>query len=423
MALLSKVKIGEQIYDIKDKFARDEIAKLGTAALKDVAATISDGEGKIADAATVKAYVDAQVGAIHNFSYEIVANLPTASAETMYKIYLKSLGTAAAPDAYEEFITIDNGEGKDPRYVMEKIGDTNIDLNGYVPTSRTIAGLALSANITADALKTALGLGAMAYAATASGSVAGQTISGVKATGTTTGALTGAIGYDSTAVASTGKFKPAGTVSGNVTAAGSVTMEAAADGEGIQVSGTVAAPTVTVQLAKADEVLGSIKDAAVAPTFQEGAFTAATLTHSEDTFAKAGVVAAMDETDTEMLVFTAAATGTASNITGFTGGSKAADTFTAGSAMTFNTKNVVSGVESASATAPAFTGGRIKASFAGTETAIDAEFAGSEGDINVSGNYDKANLGTVAFQGAAVELAVGDITVAAKDVTVTPDAE
>ena len=39
-------------------------------------------------------------------------------------------------------------------------------------------------------------------------------------------------------------------------------------------------------------------------------------------------------------------------------------------------------------------------------------------DVSVAGAYDKANLGTVAFAGKAVELAVGEIAVAPKDVTV-----
>lgn len=423
--LLSKVNIGGEVYDLKDAYAREEIAKLGTAALRNVASAISDGDGKIADAATVKAYVDAQVGAIHNFEYEIVSQLPTASASTMYKIYLVAIGGATTPDAYAEYITIRSGVEGSYTYAFEKIGDTHIDLSGYVPTSRTIAGLALSADITAAALKNALGLGNMAYADTASGTVAGQTITGVKATGTPAGSLTGALGYASTAVASTGTFTPAGEVTGTVVANGNVTLSATTNaGEGIQVQGTVAAPTVTVELAKADQVLGSIKDEAVAPTFSEGAFTPATLTHSESNFATEGVVATVGTgSNAETLFFTAASTGSASNITAFNGGSKAADTFTAGSAPTFNVKNVVSGVSKAEASAPAFTGGRVKATFAGASADIDADFEGSEGNLSVSGNYDKANLGTVAFSGASTAFNVGDIAVAAKNVQVSPDAE
>ena len=53
----------------------------------------------------------------------------------------------------------------------------------------------------------------------------------------------------------------------------------------------------------------------------------------------------------------------------------------------------------ASASAPAFTGGKIAATFAGTQTAISATFTGSEGDVNVSGNYDKAGVQTSTFSG------------------------
>ena len=78
-----------------------------------MAASISDAG--IADAATVKAYVDSQVGQIHNFDVVIDPTGTTAgpsvvaSADTMYKIYLVPSEDAAA-GGYIEYITIRSGQ-------------------------------------------------------------------------------------------------------------------------------------------------------------------------------------------------------------------------------------------------------------------------------------------------------------------------
>lgn len=235
MALLSKIKIGSVVYDLKDAQARADlktllgehaVAELGAAAWKGVAANIS-AEGLI-DAATVKDYVDSQVGQVHSFDVVIDANgtaegpSVAASADTMYKIYMVADAQASA-GAYIEWITIRSGEAANYTYAWEKIGSTKTDLTGYVSKNTKIAGIELSKDISAAELQTALGLKALAYKDSATGTVAGQTISGVKATGTSAGELEGALAYDSTAVASTGSFTPAGTVAGTVVATGEVT--------------------------------------------------------------------------------------------------------------------------------------------------------------------------------------------------------
>ena len=53
----------------------------------------------------------------------------------------------------------------------ELMGTNSIDLSGYVPTTTTIAGLALTTNISATALTTALGLGSLAKKNSASATV------------------------------------------------------------------------------------------------------------------------------------------------------------------------------------------------------------------------------------------------------------
>ena len=103
----------------------------------------------------VKTYVDNAIAAVKQFQYEVVSELPTASANTMGKIYLVSHvhnSTGNYADSYDEFITIEKGGA----YSWEKIGNTDIDLSGYVKKTTTIAGVDLQNNITKTELLTAL---------------------------------------------------------------------------------------------------------------------------------------------------------------------------------------------------------------------------------------------------------------------------
>lgn len=473
MALLSKIKVGGQTYDLKDAESRREIgtlvgshgvAALGAAAWKAVAANIS-GEGLV-DASVVKAYVDSQVGQIHSFDVVIDASgteagpSVTASADTMYKIYMVA-DVKATAGTYIEWITIRSGAEGAYTYAWEKIGSTKTDLTGYVLKDTTIATIKLDHSITTEELQNALGLKALAYKDSATGTVPGQTISGVKAKGTTTGELTGKLAYTSTGVTSTGTFTPAGNVTGSAisdgsievtlkdassataanvttvayTPAGKVTTEIQESESGVQIEGTVSAPAITVT--PAIGTVQEMKSAGTAYTITNGSVTKKADT--SDTFAKAGIVASVDSTDHEMLVFSDAATANAVTASG--GVTYVAPTLS-GALPTFGVAQVLTGV-SAAASAPTFTSKKyaVPATFKGTEAAdmkvtgvtyvkqaIDkAEFTGTEaslgftgtaGDVSVAGAYDKANLGTVAFAGKAVELAVGDIAVADQDVTV-----
>ena len=58
------------------------------------------------------------------------------------------------------------------------------------------------------------------------------------------------------------------------------------------------------------------------------------------------------------------------------------------------------------------------ATFTGKTVDIAATFAGTEADVAVAGTCHDYAVKTAQFNPAAVELAVGDIVVAAKDVTV-----
>lgn len=60
-------------------------------------------------------------------------------------------------DAYDEYISARMGTSPNYTYRWEKLGDTNPSLSGYVPTSRTINGHALTGNVTIT--KADVGLG------------------------------------------------------------------------------------------------------------------------------------------------------------------------------------------------------------------------------------------------------------------------
>lgn len=82
------------------------------------------------------------IAAVKQFSYEVVAQLPAASASTMHKIYLVAQSGGQAGDTYNEYITIDKGASAETRYVWEKIGDTHIDLSAYSTTEQMNAAIA-----------------------------------------------------------------------------------------------------------------------------------------------------------------------------------------------------------------------------------------------------------------------------------------
>lgn len=94
-----------------------------------------------------KQYVDTAINAVKQFEYQVITELPTAAQATMGKIYLVAHShnpSDGKPDSYDEFITVQSGS----TYKWERIGNTDIDLSGYVPTTRKINNKALSSDIT-----------------------------------------------------------------------------------------------------------------------------------------------------------------------------------------------------------------------------------------------------------------------------------
>ena len=415
MAYISKIKLANgNSVDIKDAEGRANVTTLlgghalealGAAAWKAVAANIS-GEGLV-DAATVKAYVEAQIKTIPEFDVVIVADgeeLPAASADTFHKIYLKKASTTGiAQNIYKEYITVKNGD----TYSWELIGDTAIDVSGKVDKTTTIAGIALDKNITVEQLQNALKLGAMAYADKASGSGTVQTIDSItmkpvtvagnaavtskvadaaltKADYTPSGTITSdaikggtvtvTLGDSATkteATLSTSEFTPAGTIAAKEGGSFSA-LKTAILGEvetgGVQIEGTISSPAISLTAADKTFVTGltggkkaSFVEGAFTPAaFQEGFYTAgaaATWTGKEyiaptmgeatkAAFASEGVTAAIDPEDAECLTFTTAATAQAVTAQGaFNAGKVDFGTFNGGSATVIDTTKFSGGAK------------------------------------------------------------------------------
>lgn len=422
MADISKIKLANgTTVTIKDARGRADMTTilgghaleaLGAAAWQAMAASISDAG--IADAATVKAYVDSQVGQIHNFDVVIDPAGTTAgpsvvaSADTMYKIYLVPSEDAAA-GGYIEYITIRSGAEGAYTYTWEAIGNTKVSLTGYVPTTTTIATIALDHNITVAELQTALKLGAMAYADKASGSITLQTIDSItmkevtvagnaavtskaadatltKANYTPAGKVTGSAISDGSisvtlkdsatkteATLNTSKFTPAGTIAakegGSFSALKTASFGAAEDG--VQIEGTVSAPAIS--LTAADKTFATGLTGGKVASFTEGAFTpaaiqdgfytagkAATWTGADYTaptmgeaskakFASEGIVADVGSgDDAETLIFSAAGTADAVTAQGaFDAGNVDFGTFNGGSATVIDTTKFSGGSKAA----------------------------------------------------------------------------
>ncbi len=81
------------------------------------------------------------VSAIPKFAISVVSSLPTSDISTS-TIYLLSNGGSSG-NSYDEYLYVNSA--------WEKIGTTEVDLSGYVPTTRTVNNKQLNANITLTA--------------------------------------------------------------------------------------------------------------------------------------------------------------------------------------------------------------------------------------------------------------------------------
>ena len=88
-----------------------------------------------------KSEVQQLIAAVKQFTYQSVATLPTASADTMNIIYLVPSSDPQTQNVKDEYITIATTEQDVTTYSWEKIGSTDIDLSGYYTSQQTDAAI------------------------------------------------------------------------------------------------------------------------------------------------------------------------------------------------------------------------------------------------------------------------------------------
>ena len=402
--VLSKVKIGSEIYWLKDADVRALLDTYGNAVKYSVDTTFATDSENLATSKAIAAYLE---GAI--------AGLTGAMHFAGIKEELPAVSEGAAGDV----IIVGTTEYVHDGSKWVEIGDEGVyqTISGaeakFVQKTFTIADIDMQNNITADELKSALELKALAYKDSASATLTDYATGINGATYTPAGSVAVTLNHTSTTMSAAGTFTPAGTVAGNVTAAGSVSI-ARDDTNGTAVSGTVSAPAVTVTPTTAQ--VQHIDNVGTLPSYTAAQYVAPSVNEAKAQFASEGLVAAMDNEDTEMLVFSAASKADAVTGTGFDAGSYTAAEFNAGALPTLGAaQTVVTGIEKAEATAPTFTGDKFGATFTGSQVAIAADFTGTEGNVSVSGNYDKAGVESAAFTGSEAtitpELVTGNKTI------------
>lgn len=396
LPVISKLTIGDKTYYLKDAEVRELLATLGTAAQKDVAAGVGADEQGLVTGAMVQKAIAGISGSMHFrgvvTSFDDVTD-PVAGDVVL--IGVKEYVYGGEPATWHE------------------LGDETL----YALKSITIGTQDLSANINLDTLAADMGLGKLAKKDSATGTVAGQTITGLKAKGTTNGSIAVELIQTSTAATLTkSDYTPSGDVAGTVVANGTVSIAKDAE-NGVQISGSVSAPTVTVT--PATDTIKKVTSVGTLPTKAADTFTP----NGDDKFtagSKATWSANVDEAS-ETLSFSF----TANDLPTFTQGAKASyteGTFNAGTLpeLAAAGTQVVTGITSATATAPVFTGDKFAASFTGTSADITATFAGEKTSVVSGVSYDKAGVDAekTKFTAGTVELAVDDVVVTAKEVTV-----
>lgn len=117
------------------------IAKYSSGYLFSTTPSADDSSTKVATTAFVSDAIGTAISGVNSFEYEVVQSLPTTNIKD-HTIYLVAK-TGSTGDVYDEYMYINNA--------WEHIGSTDVDLSGYVPTTRKVNNKALSSDITLTA--------------------------------------------------------------------------------------------------------------------------------------------------------------------------------------------------------------------------------------------------------------------------------
>ncbi len=456
--VLSKIKIGTSYYDLKDSTLKAIIESFTKEIVEGTIGKVSDNDGSFVTAQNIKAYVDSAVAV--GLVIEVVDTLPEATADEMGKIYLKSHSHESG-DNYDEYIVVRTGTEGSYVYTWEKIGNTDIDLSGYVSDVK-YEEKSLKVQKGKGEYSTIHTFGSMADANTASGKVLTADSASFNYTPGGDVKVTLKDSTTATEISSSGRYTPKGSVTGKAIDGGSVnvtlgeettgTGEATVSYESYTPSGKVSAPTITTNPTNKD--VNVVSTNGTLPSFTAGTFTtnvptkidvtkfsggsmtngsvtfptltgASVATKPTGTFAKLGLIASVGSGDeAETLILESAETGSAITDVTINGGSLNGGSYTAPvlTPAALGTGFYTAGT-AASKTADSFNAGKLptlasqSVVTAVSATATAPTFTGTSADIKVSGvTYKKPTIASASFTGNEVSLG---FTGTAEDITVT----
>ena len=400
--VLSKVKIGNTTYYLKDADVRTILNTFGDSVTYSVANAIADGNEGLVTSDQVYDFVNRQIGAVGD-----ILNLRSETDHT-------DVESPAAGD----FVVEDDGS----EWLFDGTAWREVGSEGaYVLKTFTIAGVDMQDNITVAELQTALGLKALAYKD--NGSVAITTVDSIDSFST---GKAGTYNVSSTPVSVPATYDaldvtPAGSVdltAGTAAAASydkttGVTVASAAAGTDTPNYTPTGSVTITnVSVTPSTGNVATVTNAGTAYQLTAGSCTQAADT--TDTFAIEGMVASVGTgEDAETLILTNATTSSAVTASGAV---TYVDPQLSGSLPTFGTENVVTGITSASATG-SFSGDGVILSATPTYTSSAATMTQPTFTASFSGTSKSVTPTVATTQSAAGT--DGAVTVASE--TITPD--
>ena len=360
--VLSKVKIGDTYYQLKDSTLKAIIEGFTEEIVKGKIGDITSNDESFVYAKNIKSYVDNLVAA--GLVIISVGELPTASKDTLGKLYLVPHSHEGTSDIKDEYITYNKGTEEEPSYEWEKIGNTDIDLSNYVTNvSYSNKVLSQTKNGSSSTIHT---FGDMADANTASGALSTVDSASFNYTPAGSVAVTLEDSKTVTSIESTGSFKPSGSITGEAISGGSIAVTLGDDTKDTAASvvyesyipeGAITAPTITVKPTTVN--VNVVSANGTLPSFTAGTFTAnvptkidiakfsggsittgavtfptlkgaSVATKPTATFATQGLIASVGSgTDAETLILEAASTGSAVTDVTINGGSLSGGSYTA----------------------------------------------------------------------------------------------
>lgn len=393
---LKKLTVNGSVYWLKDEDLRNFVSTFGTVVMKDVETTFTENGANIATSAAIAEWVKKQIKEYQGVMHFRGVLEKTSEAETDLNCIDRLITDPASGD-----IVVIKDNGSEYVYynsIWTEIGDQSLYLTQttadtkYVSQDTTVAGLKLNTNISTTALSTALDIKALAHLDSANLTIeipdSANDIT-VGKPGTYTFVSTDEVEVPLTFAPI--EYLPKGTVDINAATAAGVTYDKAKSASistsnaddpvnaNYTPSGSISLPNIATTVSLTSEAIKEVTDEGTPYSITAGSVTKA----NDETakFAKKTLKVDIDATDSEQLNLTyventdtefyADAVTVAGDIT-YT------QQHLTGSLPAFQTKNVVTGLTSASST---YDG---TASFSGDGAIIAATIKYETTDANVT---------------------------------------